>query len=896
MALAAGTRLGAYEITGQLGAGGMGEVYRARDTRLERTVAIKVLNSQLTASAELRARFEREAKVVSQLQHPHICVLHDVGSQDGTEYLVMEFLEGETLADKIKRGPLPANELLRVAIEVADALTKAHKAGIIHRDLKPGNVMLTKSGAKLLDFGLAKPMAASASAAASGSASVFAAAATMTSPASPLSSAGAVIGTVQYMSPEQIQGQEADARSDVFAFGVVLYEMATGKRAFEGKTQSSIVGQILAVDPVPIATVQPMSPAALSRLVQACLAKDPDERFQTIHDVKLRLQEIRESKTETGRGAEKTATSGVNKWIFAVVAAIVLLLSGTTLYFANRAAQPKAVLRTTILSPENSPFVTITPDSGVPVISPDGTRLAFVAREGSGHGQLVLYVRAMNALTAQALAGTEGAVHPFWSPDSKNIAFFSQGKLRRIDSSGGPIQDLAPGDRGRGGTWGPDGTILFVPGINDPIMQVPANGGTSKVASKYASGEGGHRWPNFLPDGKHFLFWSRGVKSSICIGTLGSLDHTVLFENATNAVYAEPGYVLFTRDRALMAQKFDATNLKLQGDPFPIADHVSANGPSYRGVFSVSNTGLLIYQEGETTAGWQLQWVGADGKQLGQPLAQQATFLEPMISPDGKRVVVSFADAGGNFDLWILDNERGTKMRLTFDPALDNFPAWSPDGSKVYFSSNRKGHSDIYVKAADGSGTDELLLADDTDKTSKAISQDGRYIAYERRDAGGSTGTDVYVLPLFGDRKPFPIVKTPYSEGAPEISPDGRWLLYVSDESKKQQVYITPFPGGGSKWQVSVTDGLAPKWRGDGKEIYYISYDGSFNAVDVTTTATNVKLGTPRKLFSGTLQALTYGSYDVTKDGKKFLLNGSNPLMSNTPLVLVTNWTEELKK
>jgi serine/threonine protein kinase len=894
MALATGTRLGAYEIVGPIGAGGMGEVYRARDTRLDRTVAIKVLNSQLVASPELRARFEREAKVISQLQHPHICVLHDVGSENGTDYLVMEFLAGEVLAEKVKRGPLPLNELLKISIEVADALGKAHRAGIIHRDLKPGNVMLTKSGAKLLDFGLAKPIAAGASAS-STSVSVFAAAATMTSPASPLSSAGAVIGTVQYMSPEQIQGQEADARSDVFAFGVVLYEMATGKRAFEGKTQSSIVGQILAVDPPLISAVQPMSPPALSRLVSTCLAKDPDERFQTIHDVKLRLQEIVE--TATAVAAERQRTVGsTSKFWWAAMAVVVIALGATTAYFANVASRPKPVVRSTILSPENSPFVTITPDSGVPVISPDGTKLAFIARENNGHGQLVLYVRALNSTTAQPLSGTSGAVHPFWSPDSRNLAFFAEGKLRRIDSNGGPIQDLAPGDRGRGGAWGPDGTILYVPGINDAIMQVPANGGTPKPASKYAPGEGGHRWPNFLPDGKHFLFWARGLKNSICVGTLGSLEHTVLFENAANAIYAEPGYVLFTRDRALMAQRFDAGKLALQGDPFPIADHVSANGPSFRGVFSVSKTGLLVYQEGDTTAGWQMQWVSADGKPLGQPLAQQSTFLEPMISPDGKRIVVSFADASGNFDLWVLDNERGTKMRLTFDPALDNFPSWSPDGSKIYFSSNRKGHADIYVKAADGSGAEEVVLEENSDKTWKSISSDGRYIAYERREAGSSTGTDIWVLPLFGDRKPFPIVQTPYSDGAPEISPDGRWLLYASDESKKQQVYITPFPGGGSKWQVSVTDGLAPRWRGDGKEIYYIGYDGNFNAVDITTTATNVKLGAPRKLFTGTLQALTYGSYSVTNDGKRFLLNGSNPLMSNTPLVLVTNWTEELKK
>ena len=630
MALGAGHRLGPYEIVCELGAGGMGEVYRARDTRLERTVAIKVLNSQIVASPEARGRFEREAKVISQLQHPHICVLHDVGSDNGTDFLVMEYLEGESLSDKIRRGPLPLADVLKMGIEIADALEKAHRAGIIHRDLKPGNVMLTKSGAKLLDFGLAKPLASGVAATGKGSAASVFAAMTTSSPATPLSSAGTVVGTVQYMAPEQIQGMEADARSDVFAFGALLYEMVTGKRAFEGKTQASIVGQILAVTPPPITTLQPVTPAALSRLVTACLEKD--------HDVKMRLKEIAEGEATP---VAATPARGGQRSLWFAAAAVTLALATACGYFAYVATRPKQVLRSTLLPPEKSFFVTTPPDSGVPVLSPDGTRIAFVARDSKG--VLAVYVRALNSLTAQPLAGTAGAIHPFWAPDSRNLGFFADGRLKRIDANGGPAQELAMADRGRGGAWGPDGTILFSPSINDPLMRVPAGGGPATPASKMAPGEVGHRWPSFLPDGKHYIFWARGDKPSICIGSLDSTEHQKLLENGTNAVYASPGYLLFVRDESLMAQRFDANKLSTVGEAVPIANHVSINGASFRGVFSISDTGVLVYQSGGGSGGWQMQWTGRDGKVL-STIEGQNTYLEPSISPDGKRVAASVVD------------------------------------------------------------------------------------------------------------------------------------------------------------------------------------------------------------------------------------------------------------
>jgi len=891
--LGAGTRLGPYEIVAPIGAGGMGEVYRARDTRLDRTVAIKVLNSQLIVSTELKARFEREAKVISQLQHPNICVLHDIGSENGTDFLVMEFLEGESLSEKLKRAPLPIDELLKTAIEVADALEKAHRAGIIHRDLKPGNVMLTKSGAKLLDFGLAKAMTSPVAAAGNSSTSVFAAAATLSSPASPLSSAGAILGTVQYMAPEQIQGLEADARSDIFAFGLLLYEMATGKHAFQGKTQSSVVGQILAVDPPPISSLQPMTPPALSRLVSTCLEKDPNERLQTIHDVKLRLAEIAEAPEPSTQIVKSNPARTRNRILWLGVAFAVILIAIAATYFATIRQQPKQVMRSTILASDKTFFVTTAPDSGVPVLSPDGTRLAFIARDTKG--QISLYVRAIDSVTAQPLSGTIGAVHPFWSPDSHNLGFFADGQLKRIDANGGPAQELALADRGRGGAWNSDGTILFSPGINDPLLRVPAGGGTVAPASKLSPGEVGHRWPYFLPDGKHFLFWARGDRAHICIGSLDSLDHSQILDNATNAVYAPPGYLLYVRGDTLVAQPFNARKLAIVGDAVPLAGHITTNGPSFRGVFSASDTGLLTYQSGGTSGGWQMQWAGRDGKPV-TTISDVATFLEPTISPEGKRIAVAYADSNGFPEVWVFDLARGANTRLTFDPSTHAFMIWTPDGKKIIYSSARTGHLDIYSKSADGSGSEEVVLQDEGGKSWKSISPDGRYLAYQRTDPAGKTAEDIWVLPLFGDRKPFPIVQTPFLDLTPAISPDGKWLAYASDENRTREVYITPFPGGGPKWQVSTAGGSYPKWRGDGKELYFISYNGNLNAVDVKTSPKSVTLGTPHALFESSLQGFNYGPYDVTRDGKQFLLNGTISQEANEPLTLVTNWFAEIKK
>jgi serine/threonine protein kinase/Tol biopolymer transport system component len=896
MGLSPGTRLGPYEIAAPLGAGGMGEVYRARDTRLDRTVAIKILRSSLASSPELKQRFEREARAISQLNHPHICTLYDVGHENGTDFLVMEFLEGESLADRVRRGALPLADVVEIGIEVAEALDKAHRAGILHRDLKPGNIMLTKTGAKLLDFGLAKPLNAMAPAASgSGSAPSFTAAPTLTgpSPVSPLTTQGTVLGTIQYMSPEQIRGKEADARSDIFSLGSVLYEMATGQRAFQGTSQIKVASAILEDDPQPVRTVQPKVSSALDHVVSTCLAKNPDERWQSAADVKSELEWIR----STGDKAEtpKEAASSRLRWL---VAGCGLLLAFSWAYLAYLELQPKPVFRTSLLAPEKTIYFTTSGDSGAPVLSPDGSRLAFVARDS--RGVLSLYVRTLDSLTAQPLAGTEGAVHPFWAADSRNIGFFADGKLKRINANGGPTQELAIASRGRGGAWNRDGTILFTPGTTDSLMRVPAGGGTPTTASRMAPGENSHRWPSFLPDGKHFLFWQRGPHPGVAVGTLDSLEHQPLFENASNAIYVAPGYLLFVRDQALMAQPFSPRKLATTGDAVPLTEHVAVNGISYRGVFSASENGMLVYQAGTASEGWQMLRVGRDGKPL-PGLSDHAPYLQPRLSPDGKRFAAGLSEpggGGGGIDIWIFDTQRGTRTRLTFVPGINNYPEWTPAGDRVMFSSNRNGHFDIYSKAADGSGNDEVVLQDDCDKTLKSISSDGRYLAYQRHDPQ-KPNAEIWVLPLFGDRKPSPIVSPQGYAGQPMqpmISPDGKWLAYSSDESKRFEIYVTPFPGGGPKWQVSTAGGATPRWRGDGKELYFVGYDGALTAVDVTATSSSVSLGTPHELFKATLQPPVIGSFDVSRDGKQFLLNESGSQEGDTPLTLVTNWLADLKK
>ncbi len=891
MALSAGTRLGPYEILAPLGAGGMGEVYRAQDSRLGRVVAIKVLPSRVSDSALLRQRFEREARALSSLSHPHICTLYDIGHENDVDFLVMEYLEGETLAARLEKGPLPTQEVLRHAVEIADALDKAHRQGVVHRDLKPGNIMLTKSGAKLLDFGLAKPAVKSDSALTA-----------MATQSQPLTAEGTIVGTFQYMAPEQLLGKEADARSDIFAFAAVLYEMATGKKAFEGKTQASIIAAVLERDPTPITRLQPMAPPGLERLVKMSLAKDPDERWQTAHDVLLELHWIAEAGSQAGVPAPVTARrKSKERLTWAVWALLLLLTLLATAAYLRVVFKPERAIRSFVLPPEKSTFVFSGVYAGPVVISPDGHRLAYLAR--SSDGRSALWVRPLDAISAQPLAGTEEASDPFWSPDSRFIGFFAGGKLKKIDASGGPPQTLCDASSGRGGSWNRDGVIIFSPAVSDPIYRVSAAGGLAVPVTKLviSRNENSHRWPYFLPDGKHFLFFMRcgSVEDNgTYVGSLEGEEHKLVLRGDSNAIYAPPGYLLFVRDKTLMAQPFNARRLQLTGDPVPIAEHVAETAGIHRSVFAASEDGVLVYQAGAGASGWQLIWFDRTGKQLGA-VGQQAIYIAPRLSPDGQRIAVAMVDPqSGNFDIWVDEFSRGVNTRLTFAPSIESVPVWSPDGSHIAYASNRKGVFHIYQKAANGTGGEETVLETDADEVPVSWSSDGRYLAYVRRAGEGKRRGSVWILPLFGDRKPFPFLQSDFDQTAPQFAPEGKWLAYTSNESGRNEVYVVPFPKGGGKWQVSTSGGSQPSWRRDGKELFYVASDDKLMAVDVKAKGPTLEISNLRQLFQTRMVSMRVlaNSYDVSADGKRFLIVAESEQRSSEPITLVVNWNAEVRK
>ncbi|MGH9363698.1 MAG: protein kinase domain-containing protein [Thermoanaerobaculia bacterium] len=879
MSLAAGSKLGPYEILSPIGAGGMGEVYKARDTRLEREVAVKVLSPHLSSSEEMRQRFEREAKSISQLSHPHICALYDVGSHEGTEYLVMELLEGETLAARLAGGPLPVEGTLRFGVEIADALDKAHRQGIVHRDLKPGNVMLTKSGVKLLDFGLAKAVAPASPQ--SGLTSLP----TVARPQN-LTQQGTILGTFQYMAPEQLEGAEADARSDIFAFGAVLYEMATGRKAFAGKSQASLIGSILKDDPAPISSIQPMTPPALDRVVKTCLAKDADDRFQTAHDVKLQLQWIAEGGSQAGLPAPVAARRrSREKLAWAVAGAALLAALALGVGFVRRAPAPRHMVRFDIATPEGITSI------DAPRISPDGRYLAFNATDSSGKSRI--YVRPLNALSAQPLAGTEGTTRPFWSPDSRFLGFFAEGKLKKIEVTGGPAQKICDAPSGADGSWSPEGVILYDGRANDPIYRVSAAGGTPVVAVKQdaARKETTVAWPEFLPGGRHYLYMATGQKpedNAYRIGSLDSTESKALAPAQTLVTYAPPGYLLFVRDKTLVAQPFDAKAMKTTGEPIPLAEHIGTNAVGLAR-FSVSREGTLAYRTGES--GVRLVWVDRTGRE-GEALGDPGEYHEPALAARGDRLAFDFRDArSGKGDIWVRDLARGINSRFTFGAAEAFAPLWSPDGKRIVFTLRGGAAPDLYEKPADGQGEPTLLLKTDEVKIACDWSRDGRYIAFQSL---GKELWNIWVLPTFGDAKPFPFLKTPFSEGLPSFSPDGRFLAYQSNESGRGEVYVQSFPGPGGKWQISNAGGAEPHWRSDGRELYYRGPDQKLMAVEIQT-GSGFTAGVPRALFLGRFDTATARNrYLPSADGQRFLTVAPLGREAMTPTTVVLNWFAEL--
>jgi len=901
MALGFGTKLGPYEILSPLGVGGMGEVYRAHDSRLGRDVAVKVLPERLSSSPDFRQRFEREARAISSLQHPHICVLHDIGHDESAgAYLVMEFLEGETVAARLKRGKLPLQELLKIGMQVSDALDKAHRKGLVHRDLKPANIMLTKTGAKMMDFGLAKPAALGA-AGASGSALLLSAAMTADgpSPGSPITSAGAIIGTIQYMSPEQIEGKEADARSDIFALGATLYEMATGARAFEGKSQISVASAILERDPEPISKSQPLAPTALERVVAQCLAKNPEERFQSAHDVGLALKWISDSAgAPVSPPASGKGTAELRRALpWAAIAGMALagVFAG---YLLIRQSGSSERMQFAIPVPAEVSNL---------ALSADGKMLALAALDGAS-GQEMLYFQRIGAAISTRLAGTEGASYPFWSPDDADIGYFANGQLQRIPITGGPPKILAPASHGRGGSWGTGGVIIYAPDAGGPLWRINADGGGAAPLTEKSllPGEASHRWPVFLPDGSHFLFYSgsfatgaTGVKDGIYLSSLSASEKRLIVPSEANSSYASGNLYFQDARNNLVAAPFSVNAGKLTGEPEVIAEHVGYEPSVQYGLFSAGGKDTAVYGQGPGGVISAATWYARTGKELGR-VGEPGIEANPSLSPDEKRAVVDIANPNStNVDVWIEDLERGTASRFTFDPTEDAIAIWSRDGQAIaYRSNNAEGRGSIEIKKATGleAAREVMQTKPQDDILPNSWSLDNRTIlATFQPVAGGSSLVLVDVAS--GKMRPFTADKASETNGM--ISPDGKWVAYASNETGQWEIYVTTFPGAQGKWQVSRGGGVEPRWQGDGKEIYYVDPKGVLTAVPVNTQAT-FSAGAPSPLFPthGRLPISNTDifTYDVTRDGKRFLVNSYLKPGHLEPLTVILNATGETKK
>ena len=878
MTLATGAKLGPYEIVSVLGAGGMGVVYRARDTRLGREVAIKVLPQHLSTDANLKARFEREAKAISALSHPHICHLYDVGSQDGTDYLVMEMLEGESLAERLQRGPLPLKQALQYGVEIAAALEKAHKSGIVHRDLKPGNIMLTKSGAKLLDFGLAKPVQDAAAMASSSIATM----------SKPLTAEGKIVGTFQYMAPEQVQGHEADARTDLFAFGAVLYEMLTGRRAFAGKSQVSVMSAILEKNPEPVSAVQPLAPQSLDHVIQRAMAKDPDDRWQTARDLIEELKWAAQG-SEVASGVIPGRVAHTKRemlaWALASFLAIALLVAA--IWWRSPRPQLQAMY---FPAPISFPVRDI-------AVAPNGHTIAVVGYQESARRNM-LWIYELGSHEPKSLPGTEGASYPFWSADGRSLAFFADAKLKKLEIAGGLVQNVCDASNGRGGSWNKEGVIIFNPDVNYGLYRIPAAGGTPAPLTSLdlGRGEDSHRWPLFLPDGKHFLylatsFTGRKSVDGIFVGSLDSKEKRFVVDATANAAYVAPGYLLFYRDRTLMAQPFDLKQLALTGEATIVVSEIQFLPQVKRALFGASDNGLLVTQSAGAAALSRPTWFDRKGNAL-STVGKADVYGNVFLSPDGRSVAVDKTDIGSlNIDLWTYELQRDSAKRLTFDPAIDALPIWSPDGSRLVFASNRDLPFNLYLKASDGSQEEKSIFRDEVRKFPNDWSRDGKYILYNR-------GGDLWSL-TFPEFQSSLFLKANAVIRNGQFSPDGKWVAYSSNETGKWEIYVTSFPEARGKWQVSSGGGEQPRWRGDGKELFYLAPDGKMMAVAVTTGA-NFDAGTPVTLFQSTPRqpVLVYDLfvYDVSRDGQRFLINTPEKQVEAAPMSLILNWTAMLNK
>jgi serine/threonine protein kinase len=889
MSLIPGTRLGPYEVLSPLGTGGMGEVYRARDTRLGRDVAVKVLPASFSTDTDRLHRFQQEACAAGSLNHPNILSIHDIGTHNGAPYVVSELLEGETLRKRLSGMTLPYRRAIDYGLQLAHGLAAAHEKGIVHRDLKPENIFITKDGrVKILDFGLAKLIQANGNECQTD----IPTRRVDTDP-------GIVMGTVGYMSPEQVRGQGVDHRSDIFAFGAILYEILSGQRAFHGDSPADTMSAILREEPPDLSATNHNVSPALERLVDHCLEKNPDERFHSARDLAFALEALSASaisSTETVRMPPPAGRRFVSREFIAwSVATLLLLVAIPLAIIALRStpATPSEVSRFYIFPAEKTFF-----GGATDFISPDGRKFVFNVIGTEGRPQL--WIRSIDSLTARPIPGTEMGVQGFWSPDSRYIAFFADGKLKKVDVSGGAVQTLADSQTTRGGTWSKNGEILFTPAFSGALFRVSASGGNFTAVTKVdpSRAESGHFWPQFLPDGHHFIYLARTAKpetTGIYLGSLESPESRMLVQSDAGARFAQPGYLLFLKERVLMAQPFDPDKLQLSGEPSMVAEQIGYNAQNGRSFFCVSDNGILVYRTGVFALS-RLAWFDRKGKELGSA-GQASPLLSPALSPDEKRVAMVRADPSTGSDIWLLDLARLNSSRLTFDPAIDSNPVWSPDGSRIVFSSNRAGPYNLYWKSSSGAGNEELLLKSETAKFVTDWSSDGRLILY--MDSGAITGSDIWALPVSGDQKPFPIVQSSFNETQGRLSPDTHWIAYVSNESGISEIYVQNFPPAGGKWMVSINGGFQPRWRGDGKELFYYSVDSKLMAVPVKTNGNNFEAGSPVALFLVRVLSgpPTGGAgYTVTHDGQRFLVNVLAEESSPSPAVVVQNWTALLRK
>jgi serine/threonine protein kinase len=874
MLLAAGTRLGPYEILAPLGAGGMGEVYRARDVRLERTVAIKILPAQFCSDSVHKQRFEREAKTISNLNHPHICVLHDIGHRDGIDYLVMECVEGETLAKRLEKGPLPLEQLLKLGAQIADALDKAHRNGVVHRDLKPGNIMLTSGGAKLLDFGLAKLVAPLASLATL----------TATKRESPVTEQGTIVGTFQYMSPEQVEGKELDGRSDIFSLGAVLYEMVTGQKAFAGKSQLSVASAILEKEPTPISVLKPMTPPAVDHAIRRCLAKDPDDRWQTARDLALEMKWIAEVGPLPGAASPSSTKKQVSPamaWGFAATCLLALVAIVATLFL--RPTVRVQSIRASLLPPPNSSFL---PNNFA--VSPDGRQLAFVAL--GSDGKTALWVRALSASGAQQLNGTEGASFPFWSSDSRQIGFFADARLKTVDVASDAVQVLCDALFAWGGTWNRDGTIVFGPDLRGPLYRVPASGGAPAPVTRIVR-KGSiqtDRWPFFLPDGKHFLYfadWSSPADpqgDGIYIGSLDAGEGKLVSAELQGNVFFASGHLPYVRARTLMAQPFDTDRLETTGSAIPLTEQELEQRISYAIFgFSVSQNGVLVFQSAADSAS-RLVWYDQSGKEAGQ--LPDVGYADPNLSPDGRFLAVSSDDQhNGKHFIRVYDFKRGISTRLTSN-GDEHYPVWSRDGKQIAYRTGGIA-GDCYEVPSDGSGPPKILLKSDVRAGPQDWSPDGRLMFM--------TVSDQHPFPSLAVYSPSDHKIEPFAAEGVEakFSPDGKWVVYVGPG---RGILVEPFPGPGRRTQVSTGTAAQPRWSHDGRQIFFIQSDRKLIAVSF-----DPKTGTasaPRVLFQTRIAAerIANWQYDVAPDGR-FIIN-SLPSNTASPLTLMTGWDAALAR